>query len=427
MDSEIDLRVYLRILRTGWGYIVAGAALFAIAAFILTSFVLPKAYTVSTLIYLFPPSFQFSLEQSLNPVSPDESVLRTLTRLVVSDAVVAETIERVRPVIAAERADGLRLERVRETVLVPQILDNRVLSLSVTWGDPDEAVAFASAWAQSFSEAANRLLTSQDAQRITSIIAQREQVEVDYQTARLDLETFQTETGTAPLQRELNVMRDQYEGLFRQLDQIDLLLLDVSTLRAVFGAFPAEARPTTGDMLALFNLQNRLLVIRGQVATPLLQVDASLTADQTYASLLGQLSAYETALREQQTVLTDRIAPLLAQLHTLEGEYQAALNREQELRAYLDRAREAYITLVNAEESLAVYSGSFNELVRVGAEAIVPTEPSQPRVMFTTVLAAAVGAILGFILIFTRAYLRAAPADVPSAATSASMAANRRS
>lgn len=444
MNSEIDLRVYLRVLRQGWAYIVASTLLFAVIAFVIARFILPRAYTTETLIYLFPPSFEFSLEQSLLTVGPDEAVLRTLTRLVLSDAVITDTIERARPQIAPERLDALRLERLQENNFVSQTLDNRVLSLSVTWGDPVEAQVLATAWAASFSGAANRLLRSQDDGRLTGITAQRVLVETEYEESRTALEDFQATTPTAPLLRELNVLRDQYEWLFRQLDRIDMLLLDIEVLRSVFAAFPPDTPVSVGDTLALYNLQSRLTVIGGQAATPLLQFDGALTdgqtagdgqslqagvlAGQTYAGVLAQLTAYETALRAQQAIRNERIAPLVTTLNALEGDYQAAVNGEQELQTTLSRAREAYLTLVNAEESLAVYATTFEGLVRTGAAAVVPTEPSQPRVLITTGIAAAAGAMFGFVLIFLLAYLRAdAPASAANRSSgdekSASMAA----
>jgi capsular polysaccharide biosynthesis protein len=427
MDSEIDLRVYLRILRRGWLVIVVCALVFAVAAFALTRFVLPRAYTAEALIYLFPPSYEFDLDAQFLPALPDEAALRNLTRLALSDAVIAQMIEELRPQIHPDRATDLQIEPLQEGILNASLIDDNVLNLSATWTNAEEAALIAGVWAQKFINAANDVIGYEDDARSADLAAQQGRAESTYAAAREALVAHQALNPVAPLERQRSVLRDQYEGVLRQLDRIDLLLIDMQTLRTAFGALPAGARPSAGDVLALINAQTRSSTLAG-AAAPILQVDEALTADQTYAALLEQLAAYENAVLAQQTALTERLAPTLTALQAAESAFQNARNQEQRLQTDVDRTLAALQTLISARETLEVYASTIGSIARVGAAPVIPGEPSQPRVLTTTLIAAVVGLAVGLLLVFISAYLRAdpLPSGTGAPATTASIAANQR-
>ena len=69
MESDIDLRVYLRILRRGWLTIFICVTLFALGAGMLAKLA-PDTYEADVLIYLTQPDFQFSLEDAATVYFP---------------------------------------------------------------------------------------------------------------------------------------------------------------------------------------------------------------------------------------------------------------------------------------------------------------------------------------------------------------------
>lgn len=421
METEVDLRAYFRILRHGWLTIVAFALVFALAAFVLTAFVLPKAYSAEALIYLSPPVFQVRLDDTLNTTLPSSQILGSLTQIASSDAVVSQLIATIRPQLS-NPTQPLSVTKFQRSVLSTETLDTTILRLSVRWSDPTEAAQIAATWAQLFTQNANILLGYQAPQRISALESERDTAQTRYEHAQQALVDFQTQTPLSALEAERNDLRDTYSQLLAQSNRIDLLLLNVATLRTIFSAQPADVPVSAGDALSLVSLQLDGLSTaslsmdaqNGSVNVAPLQTGDSLSAGLTYSDLLNRLDAYQTALEAQQAALKARIPTVTADLQTAEGNLQQANNRSVLLQSEADHALNTYQTLVNAVRSLQSLSDTTGQAIQIGAAPVVPDEPSEPRVTTSTILALAVGLALGVLVVFLNAYLRP-PAMIPPA------------
>ena len=72
-------------------------------------------------------------------------------------------------------------------------------------------------------------------------------------------------------------------------------------------------------------------------------------------------------------------------------------------------------TIPATPAAVGVLAVAEQELLAIVERAIVPTEPSGPRVLFTTILSGVAAGIVALLLISAFAYLRGGPTDRPRA------------
>ncbi len=417
METEVDLREYVRILRHGWMTIAAITVAFALATFALTSFVLPKYYTAEALIYLSPPTFQVRLDDALSTNLPSSQILGSLTQIALSDAVISQLIDTVRPQLS-EPASTLRVSEFQRNVLSTETLDATILRLSVRWTDPTESAQIAAAWAQIFVQNASVLLGYQTPGRIAALETERDTAQAHYESAEQALVSFQTQTPLSVLEAQLEDLRDNYSQLLAQSNRIDLLLLSVDALHSVFSAQAADTAITAGDALSMISLQLDWLSTgtqgSGSTNAASLQTGDLLSTGQTYGDLLNKLDAYQIALAAQQTALKARIPAVTADLQTAAGNLQQANNRLALLQSETDHALSTYQTLLNAINSLQSLSETTGNAIQIGAAPVAPDAPSEPRVIVSTMMALAVGLVVGVLVVFLSAYLRSPTMSTPS-------------
>ena len=103
-----------------------------------------------------------------------------------------------------------------------------------------------------------------------------------------------------------------------------------------------------------------------------------------------------TAIQARSQSLTgDTATALHQQLATVQAQLEQAQAQQKELTAARDLAWSTYQLLASKVSETNVAAGSANEMVRVAASAVAPSEPVDSRRLLFTVIGGLVGLLVG--------------------------------
>jgi uncharacterized protein involved in exopolysaccharide biosynthesis len=406
MEKEVDLLPYLRALRRRWLLVIATGAVFAIVAFVLTSFVMTPYYRAEALVRLAPPAVQINLDSRIyvNPITG--TMFQSLSRLALNDDIVQQVLD--------ELADDLNavapytVGHFQQNVLSTQSLDGSILRLSARWPDPTEAVRLVEAWARVVSSEANALLGFSDPVRVANLEAQRDALQTRHQSAQESLVAYRSETSSALLEANQEVLRQSYVDGLARIARINQLLLEADTLRAILSVEPDADSVRSSDLLALVLFQAKAF---GDLTTQdelTLHIDAPVGDNEnvTYADLLAQIDAYKSGLQQQQTVIEGELAELGEKTQAAERDLQIARLEITRLQSEFDRTYAALQDVTTAISSLRLSDEALGDVARVVALPVIPQEPSEPRVTRSTLIAGVMGLVFGLVAVFLTTHYR---------------------
>ena len=386
-EEVIDLR---ELIRTLWAkkWLILGVTFIAgLAAFLVSSFLVPERYQAAAFITITEPNLRAELETSIQtePVPLETSGLVEL----------AESAELQALTFSALGVTDYEQQRSYEFSAVMQ--GEGQLRLGVTTEDPVLAAEAANAWAGVVSERLNELYgTSQET--LTILESEAAQAKIAWAEAQEALETYLPECQVESLTVELS---EQKKNLARYINQIEgnrLLISDAETMLAQLVIEEDGEVLATGTALSIIALQQRAA---GGVSGTQFQIQGDqimgvdYPADKGRETLLGLIAA----LQEQNLDFEMEIELIQEGLGEISSQLESERFKVDQLSQERDLARQAYTALSSQLEETRITWAQEDRPVKIGAQAVVPQHRSSPNVLLLTALVALMASVLSILVV----------------------------
>ncbi len=461
-EDEIDLRVYFDLLLRYRRMIVAVVALVALMTFVISSF-LPPVYEAQAALVAASQRSNMTLTDDFT--LSDETV-RQVNLSSRTDALmqIAQSMKTARMVMAADpalaEAWGGALSEMAAAIEVSTKGDLVVITASAP--DAQLAADLANAWMQMAVEQINAVY-SMNPGTMTEVNDQMDTAWGEYQQAQKALESFLLTSRIPALRGQIQSLENslrlvtqnqQLAGLYVQEGLLQQQLTNAMALRSQLEVGGTSAADAWGTSLAFIALQAQAygsavpgqgygMVVQGSDGTQafpgdvygggytLLQFDLSGSAPDLTAE---DVERFIVVLQEKQSLIQEQINTLVQQtedgesvvvsgglvkerietltrsLTALQAELEQEKARELQLTQVRDTAWTTYTSLSNKERELKVEDAVLTSEAREAFEAAPRSNPSGPRRMLNTAVAAALGAVVGVFAAFAVDYL--VPAEV---------------
>lgn len=401
-DDEIDLRVYIDVLRQRRLMVIGIPAVFVAVAAVLSFFFLPSVYEATTGLVIRKARTEVQFASNIRTEFNEdvqgkgvEARREALQALATSRAVAAQVIEHL--------GDQLPEGERRIDTLLDSINSERtgdLLTIQVQHTDPELAATLANTWVEVYSEYVNPLFSGV-AQNPNTLNQEVEKAEQNYQEAEEALVQFLADNPIPRLEHEISDLQKRIDKHYTDLRWLDNLIDDVEALQAQLDQDVASTMPTTlGNSLAVVFLR-----ARGFTASSGAQLDTQLQLDPAaWATSPADVTSWQRELDALLTVLTARRAELSQtvqskkweqQLLALQSELERYRARKEELSETRNLAWNTFTSLRRKYFEVKVATEAPDLQVSIAMHADVPEEPVRPRKALNMALAAALGVMAG--------------------------------
>ena len=390
-DDEIDLRAIVLTLWRARNLILVVTLAAAIAAFVISTWILPRQYQATAYVLIGAPvlnTYEYFTESGLNvsPIVPDIKdvvILSTTSELM-------ESVHSDPAVIAAIGNEEISLDGLTNA----DVTGEDQLILRVTDTDPQRAALMANSWAEKVTAKVNAiygLVTI--AQDLDSQVLQSQQ---NYDQAQADLEEALSQFTVDALDLQISVKQEDLQCNLQITNQTIHVLDDLLSFEQGLTGVPGETTLSIGDGLALTTLRQRSLTSQEcqDVSDILVQIDgASLSgftvskALETAAQMRAGLKSQLTRLQSDQNHLEQEIPPLQRDLENSKTQLdQFAMKRDQ--------SQETYFDLLQLQLHVNTTQAHLLKVASVSVYALPPDNVSSPNVKRNTLLAGILGLML---------------------------------
>ena len=447
---------FVRLLRRSWRLLVIGPVAAAVAAALLSLFVLPMRWdaTSSLIMTLVKPSI--SLDPRVQTVS-DEDLVRTsssddrgrretLLGLVLSDDVIGQLWQEASGDLPANVQSVTDLKER----LQPGARAN-VLNLTARGDTPAQAARLANLWAQVAEQRINALY-SQAMQPPTQAAAQAAAAQKTYLGAEQALIVFLQNSPIDELQRQIDQKKSVLDTLQRQqvkaletrlqsrldnLNKLDLLLANIKALQDQARADQAGSASAAAlsSLLVQVSAFTTGAIIPVQLQIPIEQLrDAASPAqrlsnlDVLAASLANLRRAWQTEAESLQTqvlqasdLLSQEVAgqdlmtgvqAMQAQINALQSDLETQTDTQRRLTDARDVAWESFTALARRAAEVTIASETTSTEVRLASTALPPSDHATPHTLLNVALALVAGEILALAFVLLQAQAAAPGAGV---------------
>jgi capsular polysaccharide biosynthesis protein len=421
-EDEIDLRAIARTLWNARYVIIIVTLVVALAAFIVSFWVLPRTYQATAYLYIGQPAVEFSKSQTdsgfkISSTLPD---LKAIVRL----STAPKLLESVRKDPAL--AESVGNEKLPLSGMMTAVDVGRdQLGLQVTDVDPDRAALLANIWAEKVAAMVNTTYG-------LGVVAQTLDPQVlhsqkDYEQAQSELEDALSKSPADALKAQLQRNQADLECLLDSSSQITRVLDDLATLEQGLSNIAADSPISLADGLALTALRQRSLISRpcqldsqpqpqsqaqsqpqsqprsqaqassSSASDFTMQVDGGSfdgltvsTARETVAQMRLGLQAQLSRLQSDQSRLEQEIPQLQHDLEKADAQLVLFTTKR-------DQALELYSELSQTQQQIATVLTQSSRVASVSVQAVPPTTKSSPKVMVNTAEAGILGMILSIL------------------------------
>jgi capsular polysaccharide biosynthesis protein len=438
---------FVRTLRRSWRLLLIGPAAAAVAAALLSLFVLPMRWdaTSSLIMTLVKPSI--SLDPRVQTVS-DEDLVRTsssddrgrretLLGLVLSDDVIGQLWQEASGDLPANVQSVTDLKER----LQPGARAN-VLNLTARGDTPAQAARLANLWAQVAEQRINALY-SQVMQPPTAAAAQAAAAQKTYLEAEQALIVFLQSSPVDELQRQIDQKKSVLDTLQRQqvkaletrlqsrldnLNKLDLLLANIKALQDQARADQAGSASAAAlsSLLVQVSAFTTGAIIPVQLQIPIEQLrDAASPAQRLSnleilaASLADLRRAWQTEAESLQTqvlhasdLLSREVAgqdlmtgvqAMQAQINVLQSDLETQTDTQRRLTDARDVAWESFTALARRAAEVSIASETTSTEVRLASTALPPSDHATPHTLLNVALAIVAGEILALAFVLLQA------------------------
>jgi uncharacterized protein involved in exopolysaccharide biosynthesis len=369
-------------------FIVGAALLAAIAAFIVSAFILSPQYQATSYVTITEPIIRAELDPAIQ-VSPSFPDTRALAELAEADAIVDQ--------VAQELNLGVYFEE-EDPELEAALQGQNQLRLRVTAADAGLAADIANAWAAIVVQRLNNLYGTGD-QAIITLEGEVNRAREQWGDAQAKLEAYLPQSRVETLEVRLS---DQKNALVRYLNKIEnnqLLMDDIRALNSQLERYATDEKISIGNVLSIIAIQQRSV---GGISGTQFQFQGSDVFGDTYtaAKVIQDLEVLHAALQKQNEFLQVEIEEIETRIGKLTVDLEVESHQLEQLTQERDLARSAYVALSNQLEETQIKINQQERSAKIVAEALVPQKVNKPRKImitgfaFITALIASIGAVM---------------------------------
>lgn len=412
MAEDVDLRSYIEILTRNWKWIIALAAVMAVAAFIIAT-VSPSVYEASSLVIITEPRYQIQFDPRFRTAQESEPASKAFQTLAKSDRILQQVVDAYDPSAQAAIANWRPAELDRR-LEVSSGGDPSVLVLTARSQSPEDAAAMANTWADMVVKTGNSIYGESESD-IGFFEDQAIRAAQGLDKADAALVEFAATNLSNILSAQLESLNQAQIDYLSDQRLISYLGQDIQGLREQLAQNPEDEDLSLADDLSALLLQ--IMTFNAQVvaADPETNTSAPIEVriDAT-ESLSGKTAAEQVAfLDDLKVTLQAKSADIDAQLAKLEPQILDLQKRLQEINAEHNRlivaqelANETYLTLARKVEEAQIAAQEQSGTFSVGSYAAIPEKPVAPRRVFNTAVAGMLGLILGIVVAFALDFWR---------------------
>jgi len=390
-EDVIDIRKLVKtVLNYKW-IIIGVTMIAALASFLISAYVLSPKYEANAYVTITELIISAELESSIQ-VSPALPETGALAELAEADSIIDQVA------VFLNLADYLEENKPDMEAFLQ---GKSQLHLQVTATNPEIAAQIANGWAQVLVLHLNDLYGT-GSSTVVVLESEVQKARDNWNFAQEGLEAYLPQSQVEILEVQL---AEQKNSLTRYLNQIELnriLISDGEVLKSQFAVMDKDLKLSTGSALSVIALQQRAA---GGISGTQFQFQADEILGQGYLvedgksdleRLIGALKTQNEEFTAELTIIEESIGELSAALES-ERHKVELLTQERDL------ARSAYTALANQLEETRITQSQEEHSAKIGAEAMIPRESSDPNVILNTGLAAILGGMLGvsIVIIYT--------------------------
>lgn len=403
LEQEIDLERYVLLLLRGWKWVIGGALLLAVLAFVVST-LLPPTYEATVLISTSRTRFDLEFESRFRTVEDFQNVYRAFPELAMSDQVLKALSDQIGPVEGESRT----LAQLRGQVEAELGADVSLIRLHVRNEKPEMAASWANIWAAIFVDSANGFYGLHPAEEMEFLTSQFTQAGAELQLAEQAVIDAQQQDRVSILKNALDADVSLHRTLLQQQSHALLLMQDIQRLRDQIADRAGSAE--TGSQPD--QLTTMLLQIKAYAAATdspvFLQVgsDAEAIVQMPSSAQIATLEGLIQALETQMQEINTQRATLETQLLSEQTAYQTAVTEQNRLQRDYDLSKETYMTVARKMEEVKISAQDQTQYIRLASEASPPTKSVSPQRLLNTLIGAVLGGLLGISIVFLREWRR---------------------
>jgi uncharacterized protein involved in exopolysaccharide biosynthesis len=435
-NDEIDLRPYLKGLIRKWWIIILIAVACASLSFIFSRSI-PENYEAVAVILLTKQTSKLNLASQFptttEPTS-NQSRAETILSIAESDTTTLQVWEAVKEKWTGDTEPTMNVLKG----MVKFEVKGDTLLVTAASSDAAFAELLANTWTQILIDSINQAYSGE--QPLSTIQAQRESAQMDYESAQTALENFLQTSQLEALQQkidDLNILStgqtndNQMLYTYYQNRKNEMLALQIQAeaLKAQIQQGNQSTSGEFGDALAMLFARATVLsprtdstnIIGGRLLTVQINdVEALSDSTQNYIAdietIISQAQAEqekaETTLQElSQSVLDNVNDPILEETFAQLRQAKAQYENEQALYTELKNSRDlnwtAYQALLAKETEIKNAPKSSNVVVLLN-NAILPEVPASRGTLKNTVIGGAAGFFISVVFILANVWWKSA-------------------
>jgi uncharacterized protein involved in exopolysaccharide biosynthesis len=395
--EEIDIRELILSLWKSKILIVSVTVLASAITFAVCSFLVPRRYRAIAYVAIRQPIVLFSNNSGIS-IKPDVPDIQAASQLAMSDGLFNE-VETDPSVAGFITSGNPHLHDIAEVEVVAE----GQLNLQVTDMNPDRAASLANAWARHLVD---RLNNNYGTAAVTqSLESQVERAKDEYGRAQAAWGQALAENQESLLSAFLSDDQDQLKCALATTSSLDRALEDIRLLRQRIAGMASDSLVSTQYALDFNSIQHKTLgsEICGNPASQ--NVIVQISSDDLRMSVgeaLGGLDRIERTAHDLRQAVESRQVNLQAEIPRLEGEVAKAQNQLDELQIAQQQAKDLYESLAQQQKQLS--SMKNGTVASLSQQAIAPQNPSSPRVLVNTLLAAVISFAFVIAWVWARAW-----------------------
>jgi len=389
-DDEIDLRAIFQTLWKARRVILIVTLAAAVAAFVVSFWILPRTYQATAYMFVGQPVVEFSKSATdsgltISPTLPD---LKAVVKL----ATAPELLESVLKDAAVAAAIGDEEITISDMAGMLTAIDvgKDQLSLQVTDTDPQRAALLANTWAEKVAEVVNAAYgLGAVAQTLDSQVLQSQQ---DYEQAQAALEEAVSKSQVNALSAQLGSKNSDLGSVLGSIVRTQKVLDDLQFFEQGLSGIPGETPLSLGDGLALTTLRQRSLTVASE--SFIVQIDSASFAGFSVSKALEAATQMRAGLQDQLTRLQSDQSRLEQEIPQLGRDLENANAQLTQFTLKRDQSQGLYTDLLQIQQQVATVLAQSSKVASVSVGAVPPEEKSSPKVVMNTALAGAVGLML---------------------------------
>jgi len=389
-DDEIDLRAIAFTLWKARTVILIVTVAAAVAAFVVSFWILPRTYQATAYVFIGQPVVEFSKSATdsgltISPTLPD---LKAVVKLATAPGLL-ENVLKDAAVAAAIGDEEITISDMTGMLTAVDVGKDQ-LSLQVTDIDPQRAALLANTWAEKVTAVVNATYgMGAMAQTLDSQVLQSQQ---DYEQAQAALEEVLSQSRADALSAQLDSGKADLDSVLGSIIRTKSVLDDLQFFEQGLSGLSDETPLSLGDGLALTTLRQRSLTVASNIFT--VQIDSASFAGFTVSKALEATTQMRAGLQTQLTRLQSDQSHLEQEIPQLGRDLENANAQLTQFTLKRDQSQGLYTDLLQIQQQVATVLAQSSKVASVSVGAVPPEKPASRKTLMNTALAGMLGLML---------------------------------